>query len=138
TATTFAPCGGGGSTNPSGTGAANPNIVSPGGSTLLTVTVTPGANPTSTGLAVNGDLSSIGGSATQQFFDNGTNGDVTTGDNIFSYSATVSAGTTAGSKNIPTTITDVQSRNGSANISLTVTTPTSSPTGTGAANTSSV
>ena len=70
-------------------GAANPSTVAAGGSTLLTVAVTNGTNPTSTGVTVTGDLSSIGGSATQQFFDNGTNGDVTGGDNIFSFSATV-------------------------------------------------
>ena len=40
-------------TNPSGTGAATPSAVSAGNTTLLTVAVTPGTNPTSTGLAVN-------------------------------------------------------------------------------------
>ena len=54
-------------TNPSGTGAANPSTVPAGSSTLLTVTVTPGTNPTSTGLTVTGDLSPIGGSPTQTF-----------------------------------------------------------------------
>jgi len=75
----------GGSTNPSGVGAANPNPVLAGNSTLLTVTVTPGTNPTSTALAVTADLTSIGGSATQTFLDDGNNGDVTGGDNIFSF-----------------------------------------------------
>ncbi|MEO6327349.1 MAG: ExeM/NucH family extracellular endonuclease [Ginsengibacter sp.] len=115
----FAPVSGGAS-NPSGTGSANPSTVAVGGTTLLTVTVTPGATPASTGLAVTTDLTSIGGSATQTFFDDGTNGDVTAGDKIFSYSATVSAATTAGSKNIPVTITDAQSRTGNTSISLTV------------------
>src|SRR5207248_7016560 len=45
-----------GQTNPSGNGAATPSSVLPGGMTLLTVTVTPGSNPTSSGLAVRGDL----------------------------------------------------------------------------------
>src|SRR5262249_19070200 len=49
-------------TNPSGTGSANPSSVLPGGSTLFTVNVTPGANPNSSNLAVTADLSSIGGS----------------------------------------------------------------------------
>ncbi len=66
-----------GTTNPSGAGAANPASIVQGGTTLLTVLVTPGANPTSTGIVVTGDLSSIGGSATEPFFDDGTNGDVT-------------------------------------------------------------
>jgi predicted extracellular nuclease len=113
------------STNPSGTGAASPSTVQPGGSTLLTVTVTPGTNPTSTGLAVTGDLTAIGGSATQTFFDNGTNGDATIGDNIFSFQATVSGSTTAGLKSLPITITDTQARTGNTSISLTVVVPAS-------------
>ena len=116
-------CGGGGPTNPAGVGAANPNSVLAGGTTLLTVTVTPGTLPTSTGLAVSSNLSSIGGSATQTFFDNGTNGDVTVGDNVYSYQATVTVGTTAGSKSLPFTITDAQMRTGSGTISLGVTLP---------------
>src|SRR5262245_17076099 len=70
-------------TNPSGVGAANPGAVVAGDATLLTVTVTPGSNPTSTGLAVRGDLSAIGGAADQPFSDSGTDGDVTPGDNVF-------------------------------------------------------
>jgi DNA/RNA endonuclease G (NUC1) len=128
---------GSGATNPTGTGAANPGSVSPGGTTLLTVAVTPGTSPVSTGLAVSADLSSIGGSGTQQFFDNGSNGDVTAGDNVFSFGATVANGTTGGAKNLPATISDAQSRTGNANISLTVTVPTP-PSGAGAANPSTV
>lgn len=112
--------GGGGPTNPTGTGAANPSSVNPGDSTLLTVTVTPGTNPASTGLAVSGNLTAIGGSAAQMFFDNGTNGDVTPGDNIFSYNATVSAGTLSGSKGLPISISDAQSRTGSTSITVNV------------------
>ncbi|HEV7857584.1 MAG TPA: lamin tail domain-containing protein, partial [Pyrinomonadaceae bacterium] len=123
TATTLAPCGGGGTTNPSGVGAANPNPVTAGNTTLLTVTVTPGTSPASTGITVTGDLTSIGGSATQTFFDNGTNGDVTAGDNIFSYLATVAGATTGGAKSLPISIADAQARTGSTNISLTVQTP---------------
>jgi uncharacterized protein len=107
-------------TNPSGAGAANPNAVEAGDTTLLTVTVTPGANPTSTGLAVSANLSSIGGAATQFLFDDGSNGDVTAGDNIFSYAATVSVATTPGAKSLPASISDAQGRGGSASIALTV------------------
>jgi endonuclease G len=133
TSTTPAPCSN--TTNPSGVGASNPNSVLPGATTLLTVTVTPGANPASTGLTVTADLSSIGGSATQAFFDNGTNGDVTAGDNIFSFNATVSAQAASGAKSLPFSITDTQARSGSGNIALTVqgTTPTN-PSGVGSAN----
>ena len=131
----FNPCNG--QTNPSGVGAANPNSVAPGNSSLLTVTVNPGTNPASTGITVTGNLSAIGGSATQAFFDNATNGDVTAGDNIFSFQATVAGGTTGGLKTMPATIADAQARMGFANISLTVQAP-SSPTVTGAANPSAV
>ena len=85
-------------TPPTGTGSANPSSLQAGASTLLTVGVASGTNPASTGLAVTADLSLIGGSAAQQFFDNGTNGDVTAGDNIFSFNATVASGTTPGAK----------------------------------------
>jgi predicted extracellular nuclease len=111
-----------GTTNPSGAGAASPASVIQGGTTLLTVLVTPGANPTSTGIVVSGDLSSIGGSATEPFFDNGTNGDVTAGNNTFSFSTVVTVNTTPGTKSLPISISDAQGRSGSATITLTVTT----------------
>jgi DNA/RNA endonuclease G (NUC1) len=107
-------------TNPTGVGAANPSALLAGNQTLLTVTVTPGSSPVSTGLSVSGNLSSIGGSATQQFFDDGTNGDVVAGNNVFSYSNTVSGATTPGAKTIPFSITDAEARSGSGNISLTI------------------
>jgi predicted extracellular nuclease len=113
----------GGSTNPSGVGSASPATVAPGDPALLTVNVTPGTNPTSTGLTVNCDLSSIGGSATQGFFDDGSNGDVTSGDNIFSFAATVDSGTTEGVKSLPCTIADLESRTGNTSIALTVQEP---------------
>jgi predicted extracellular nuclease len=111
------------STNPSGIGAAAPSTVVAGGSTLLTVAVTPGTNPTSTGVAVSGDLSFIGGSATQQLFDDGTHGDAVGGDNTFSFEATVDPATAPGAKTLPAAITDAESRSGSASIGLTVTSP---------------
>ena len=111
-------------TNPSGVGATNPNSVLPGASSTLTVTATPGTNPASTGLSVTADLSTIGGSAAQQFFDDGTTGgDVTAGDNVFTHTATVSLGTTAGLKSLPFTVTDAQARSGNGSISLTVQQP---------------
>jgi endonuclease G len=127
----------GGPSNPSGTGTANPNSVAPGNSSLLTVNVTPGTAPASTGITVTGDLSLIGGSATQTFFDNATNGDVTSGDNIFSFQATVAGGTTGGVKSLPISIADAEARTGSTNISLTVQAP-ANPTVSGAANPSTV
>src|SRR6185369_1905714 len=78
-------------TPPSGTGAANPASVSAGGATLLTVATTQGANPASAIASVAADLSVIGGSSTQAFFDDGSNGDATAGDGVYSFSATVAA-----------------------------------------------
>jgi predicted extracellular nuclease len=104
----------------SGVGAASPQAVFAGESTLLTVTVTPGTDPTSTGLTVSVDLSSIGGSATQAFFDDGSQGDVTAGDNVFTYSATVTTSTSPGTKVLPATISDAEGRAGFSSISLTV------------------
>lgn len=107
-------------TSPAGVGTANPSSVQAGNSTVLTVSVTPGANPTSTGLDVTADLNAIGGSSNQQFFDDGTHGDVNAGDSVFSFNATVAATTTLGAKSLPFTITDVQSRSGSGSTALTV------------------
>ena len=130
--------GSGGPTPPSGVGAANPNSVAVGGSTLLTVAVTPGGNPTSTNLTVAADLSPIGGSTAQQFFDDGASGgDTTAGDNVFSFTATVATGTTGGAKVLIATINDGEARTATANIALTILAPTS-PTGTGSANPNSV
>ena len=114
----------GAATNPSGVGAANPSSVAALGSTTLTVTVAPGTNPPSTGIVVTADLSSIGGSASQQFFDDGINGaDAVAGDNVFTYVATVSPSTTPGPKSIPFSIADGQSRSGGDSIGLTVQEP---------------
>ncbi|MEO7910395.1 MAG: endonuclease/exonuclease/phosphatase family protein [Roseiflexaceae bacterium] len=107
-------------TAPSGSGAASPSTVVAGNATLLTVAVTPGANPSSTGIAVAGNLSAIGGAANQAFFDNGSNGDATAGDNIFSFQITVAPATPTGSKSLPISIGDVQARTGTATISLNV------------------
>ena len=112
-----------GPTNPIGAGSASPASVAPGDPSLLTVTVTPGTNPASTGLAVSCDLSSIGGSATQAFLDDGLNGDVAAGDNIFSFSATVDSGTGEGVKTLACSITDAELRAGNTSIALTVQNP---------------
>jgi DNA/RNA endonuclease G (NUC1) len=127
-------------TNPMGAGSANPSSVAPTQATLLTVAVTPGTNPTSTAHTVSANLSSIGGSPSQALFDDGSNGDATPNDKVFSYLATLAGGTTGGAKTLPFTIQEVSpsplARTASGNISLTVVTPTS-PAGTGTANPSS-
>ncbi|HEV8368944.1 MAG TPA: DNA/RNA non-specific endonuclease [Pyrinomonadaceae bacterium] len=98
----------------SGVGSANPASVQPGDSSTLTVNVTPGSNPTSTGITVVADLSSIGGSVNQSFTGNG---------NSFTFLATVAIGTTPGQKSLPVTITDAQSRTANTAINLTVLQP---------------
>ncbi len=119
-------------TNPTGTGAATPNSGLVGSTTLLTVDVIPGANPASTGLTVTGDLTGIGGSATQTFYDDGTNGDVTIGDNRFSYNATIGA-VGGGAKTLPFTVADAQLRSTTGNISYFVAAPPASFTDLGTA-----
>jgi len=104
-----------GPSNPSGTGTANPDLVDIGESTLLTVAVTPGENPPSTGLAVSCDLSTIGGSATQAFSDDG-NG-------VFSFTAIPTPDTSVSSNSLPCTITDAEMRSGTTTISLDVIIP---------------
>jgi predicted extracellular nuclease len=109
--------------NPNGIGNAAPAGVFAGENSLLTVTVTPGSDPASTGITVAADLTAIDGSATQTFFDDATNGDVTASDKVFSFLATVPTGTSAGLKTLPATITDEEDRTGSATINLVVKPP---------------
>ncbi len=118
--TSVNPCNTDARTNPSATATVNPATVAPGNAVLFTVTVTPGTKPASSGLAVTGNLTSIGGSASQLLFDNGTNGDATADDNIFSYQTTVANTTTSGSKSIVFAVSDAQARTASATANLTV------------------
>jgi hypothetical protein len=105
-------------TSPSGAGNTVLNTC-PLSNILITFTVTPGSSPTSTGLAVTADLTNIGGFAGEPFFDDGTNGDVTAGDLVFSLSTTVFTGQT-GFYAIPAVITDDQSRTGNATATVQV------------------
>lgn len=106
------------STNLTATGAANPSTVRAGESSTLTVTVTPGTNPTSAGINVSADLSAIGGLSSQSFS--------TSGNNIFTFQASVTPGTVKGLKTLPVTITDNSGRAGSASINLTIAPPPAS------------
>ena len=111
------PCiGSGESTAPFGTGSANPASVLPGATTTLSVTVTPGTNPASTGVTVVADLTAIGGSAMQPFADPEADG-------TFTHVATVVAGTTPGVKSLPATIADAEGRSSTTSIGLTVEAP---------------
>lgn len=102
-------------TDPTGTGSANPSTVSRGSATILTISVTPGTNPASSGITVTGNLTSIGGSAAQAFTASG---------NTFTFNASIPGSTAAGLKSIPIIISDAQSRTSTTSIALTVTVPT--------------
>lgn len=116
-------CNGGGSSSLLIGFGANPTTVAPGAATLLTVTVFPATTPPSTGITVVGNLSAIGGAASQPFFDDGTNGDATAGDNIFSYRATIPTGQSGGTAAIQITASDAQMRSASGTINLTINAP---------------
>ncbi len=66
------------------------------------------------------DISDIGGSPTATMYDDGTNGDQTASDNVYSLETTVAEGTPEGATTLKVTATDDQSSIGSADIVLTV------------------
>jgi hypothetical protein len=114
-----------------GSGTANPaSVTNCGGqtSTLLVVHAVPASNPPSTGITASADISSIGGSATQQLYDDATHGDVTAGDNNFSFRAPVPSTVTPGGKVLNYSLADAQGRTGSGSITMAVTAcPTRGP-----------
>jgi predicted extracellular nuclease len=105
-------CGSPSPTSPTATGLSTPNSVPPGNSTTLSATVTPGANPVSSGLAVACTLTAIGGGAS-----------VSLPSPTFSTDYTVPAGTAPSTYVLPCTVSDAQSRSSSFSISLTVQAP---------------
>lgn len=122
TSTTFTACSGGGTTLFAAM-SANPTSVAPGGNVLLTVTVVPATNPPSTNITVAANLVAIGGASSQQFFDDGTNGDQTPGDNIFSFQAVVAPGTPGGIAPIAGAAVDLQARVAPVQVILTINAP---------------
>jgi len=118
TASAFSNCSG---TPPMGMGSADPFVVCNGDSVTINVTATPGTDPASTGITVIGNLSFIGGSASQLFAD--------LGGNSFSYTQVVGAGTTAGLRTLPITVADAQNR--SSLFSIEVVVDRCSPSSTG-------
>ena len=76
-----------------GFGSASPSTAAQGDSALFTAAVSGGMSP----YAVTIDLSSLGGSATQDMFDDGPgggHGDAVAGDNVFSFRHTIPCGQT--------------------------------------------
>ena len=110
---------------PTASGRAAPAAVSSGATTLLMVTVTPGSNPENNTFVVTGDLTSIEGAPHQTFFDDGTNGDATSGDRVFSYRAAVPGG--PGFRLVTATVTDGLDRTATATIRLAVEQTTTLP-----------
>lgn len=96
--------------SPGGIAAASPASGVAGGTSLLTLVASPGGCPLSTGITVTADLTALGGSATQAMFDNGTNGDATAGDGVYSYNMTTPLNQGGGTFPIVMTISDAQSR----------------------------
>ncbi|MGD9690348.1 MAG: proprotein convertase P-domain-containing protein [Phycisphaerales bacterium] len=111
-----------GGSNPSGMGAANPDVVAQGASTLLTVTVAPGDDPPSTGVVVTVDTSAIGGTS-ETLNDAGTDGDVLAEDGIFSRLVMVAPEASLGPASLPFTVMDDQGRSGIGSIMLSVVIP---------------
>jgi predicted extracellular nuclease len=121
---TKAPCAFASPTAPSITTAAvSPNSQNSGSAVLLTAVVKPGTSPASTGLTVTVDLSGIGGSATQALYDDGSHGDVTSGDGTYSYSYTIPSSTATSSYTLNFKVTDSQTRSGTASTNLSVSKP---------------
>ncbi len=102
-------------------GSANPPVLSAGQTTFFTATVTP--TPSSVNINVVADLSSIGGLIAQQFFDDGTNGDMAPGDNVFSFMALVPADVVPGVKTIPVQASDASGNSATTSIALMVEAP---------------
>ncbi len=107
----------------SGSGSVNPNTAAPNQTVLFTVNVTPADTPPSTGIGVSADLTSVEGPSNQMFFDDGTNGDITPNDNVFSFAYLIPSGIAGGVRNITATITDAQARTANAVIVLNVNAP---------------
>ena len=99
-------------TNPTATAGGSVGTLAPGESVTLTVTIAPGTNPTSTGLAVTGDLSAIGGSSTQAL--------VAGAGNTFAYTAALPANLSYGAKLLNFSVQDAQSRTATASLTLNV------------------
>jgi hypothetical protein len=86
-------------------------------------TVSPATVPLSMGIAVTGDLSAVGGSATTPFADNGVAPDLLANDNTFTAEVMVPAGNPIGPRPITLTATDAQSHQASHTVAVNVTLP---------------
>jgi len=100
---------------------ATPSAVCPGGTTRLTATIVPGANPASAiPLTVTADLTSIGSGSAVPLLDNGVPPDVNGFDFIYTAAVNVDGATTPGVKVLPVLVVDHLLRTGNGAINLTV------------------
>ncbi len=93
-----------------------PSSTNAGQTSLLTAAGT-------TGLTVTADLSTLGGSATQPLYDDGTNGDLTANDGTYSFTVPVSASTAPATYTVKATGKTSSGAIGTATATLTVSTP---------------
>lgn len=102
----------------SGSGSVTPTTVSNLGTGVaqFVVNVLPASNPTSTGVAVTLDLSSLGGGSAVPALDDGLSGDGAAGDNVFGLAYTVPTDFAPGTYSVPFTISDAQARSFSLSI----------------------
>ncbi|MBI1190559.1 MAG: hypothetical protein GC200_07790 [Tepidisphaera sp.] len=124
-------------TVPSGVGSITAASIPTGGMTGFRVAVTPAINPTSTGLSVSVDASSIG-LGTINLLDDGINDDGVAGNNVFGQNVTVNAA--PGDYVLSFNVTDAQSRSSTGNFpNLNIQTPAPScPEGLNAVSFSNV
>jgi Bacterial Ig-like domain len=108
------------STSPTALTTTAPLSPSPGTLLTFSVVVSPGTNPTSTGLYVNCDLSWLGLGSSAPLYDDGTNGDPTAGDLTFTVQADIPSGTMPSTRNGTCSVFDAESRAGSTSYSVTV------------------
>jgi predicted extracellular nuclease len=111
---------------PAGIGGALPASAPDGGTTILTVAVTPGDFPPSPIVSVSADATSIGGT-TVALLDDGTAGDSSAGDGIYSRLVAVSG--SSGLRTVTATIADARGRTGTAAIRFAIEAP-ATPIGT--------
>ncbi|MCA3005010.1 MAG: hypothetical protein LW650_10995 [Planctomycetaceae bacterium] len=88
--------------------------------TLLTAVVRGACTPASTNLACRVDLSTVGGSATAQMFDDGTNGDATANDGVFSLRYTIPDSVSSDTYTLAVSASDGQGRTATGSASLVV------------------
>ena len=107
------------STPPTATVTLSPNSGTEGSSFDVFMNVTPGTQPDSTGISARIDLANVGGTNIS-LADDGIAPDVAAGDNIFSGSGSVAAGTALGSRTLAWSVADDQGRESTGNATFQV------------------